>query len=243
MTFLIFDCDGVLVDSEAIALDCLAQAITALGPTIDAAECRSRFMGKSLKDVLAGIEELTGAPLPEDWGKTANARLFSRFVTELRPVSGVKDAIAHLPYPRCVASSSQPDRIRLSLAITGLAPLFGTHVFSATEVAHGKPAPDLFFHAAGACGFAPSETIVIEDSPSGVTAALRASMTPIGFAGASHADAKLAKALTEAGAAIVITDMAQLPAAVEQLRKCQVPQNQIDKVGGRPKTSANGGHA
>jgi HAD superfamily hydrolase (TIGR01509 family) len=185
MTFLIFDCDGVLVDSEAIALEVLAQAITELGHPTDAAECRTLFMGKSLKDVLIGIETLTGRPLPEDWGTAANTQLFARFAQELQPVAGIAAAIAAMPYPRCVASSSQFDRIRLSLAVTGLAPLFGENVFSATQVAHGKPAPDLFLYAAATCGFVPTETIVIEDSPSGVTAALRAGMTPIGFAGAS----------------------------------------------------------
>jgi HAD superfamily hydrolase (TIGR01509 family) len=226
MTFLIFDCDGVLVDSEAIALDVLAQAITALGHPTDAAECRSLFMGKSLKDVLIGIETLTGRPLPSDWGHAANTQLFARFAAELRPVAGIAAAIESLPYPRCVASSSQFDRIRLSLAVTGLAPLFGKNVFSATEVAQGKPAPDLFLHAAAACGFVPAETIVIEDSPSGVTAALRAGMTAIGFAGASHADAELAQALDAAGATIVLTEMAALPDAVAQMRAVQVADGQ-----------------
>ncbi len=236
MTFLIFDCDGVLVDSEAIALEVLAQAVTALGYPTNAAECRSRFMGKSLKDVLAGIQALTGQPLPPDWGQAANTQLFARFAAELQPVAGIAAAIAALPYPRCVASSSQFDRIRLSLSITGLAPLFGENVFSATQVTHGKPAPDLFLYAAAACGFAPAKTIVIEDSPSGITAALRASMTPIGFAGASHADAALADALKTAGAAIVLTDMAELPAAVERIRATR----NADKT---PPKSAQGGAA
>lgn len=236
MTFLIFDCDGVLVDSEAIALEVLAQAVTALGYPTDAAECRSRFMGKSLKDVLAGIEALTGQKLPPDWGQAANTQLFARFAAELQPVAGIAAAIAALPYPRCVASSSQFDRIRLSLSITGLAPLFGANVFSATQVAHGKPAPDLFLYATKTCGFVPAETIVIEDSPSGITAALRAGMTPIGFAGASHADAALADALKAAGAAIVLTDMAELPAAVEGIRAAM-------NAAGTPAKSAQGGAA
>lgn len=236
MTFLIFDCDGVLVDSEAIALEVLAQAVTALGYPTDAAECRTRFMGKSLKDVLAGIEALTGQTLPADWGHAANTQLFARFAAELRPVAGIAAAIEAMPYPRCVASSSQFDRIRLSLSVTGLAPLFGAHVFSATQVAHGKPAPDLFLYAAQTCGFVPDETVVIEDSPSGVTAALRAGMTPIGFAGASHADTALAEALEAAGATIVLTDMAALPAAVERIRAAQ-------NAGDAPPKSVQGGAA
>ncbi|MGO9133536.1 MAG: HAD family hydrolase [Methylovirgula sp.] len=218
MTFLIFDCDGVLVDSEIIALDGLAKAITDIGLPTDFADCRRRFMGKSLRDVLAEIEAMLGRPLPADWGKDANAALLARFASELQPVKGVAAAIAALPYPRCVASSSQPDRVRLSLDVTGLAPFFGDRVFSATEVAHGKPAPDLFLYAARRCGFDPATTIVIEDSPAGIAAALAAEMTPIGFAGASHADQSLIECLSAAGAATVLTRMADLPATVEMIR-------------------------
>jgi HAD superfamily hydrolase (TIGR01509 family) len=218
VTLLIFDCDGVLVDSEIIALDTLAKALTDLGRPCDFAECRRLFMGKSVKDVLAEIECMLGQPLPAEWGVSMNSGLLARFVAELRPVEGVAAAIAQLPYPRCVASSSQPERIDLSLAVTGLAPLFGERVFSAVAVAHGKPAPDLFLYAAQQCGFAPAQAIVIEDSPAGIIAARHAGMAAIGFAGASHADAQLAKALATAGASPVLTKMAELPAAVEALR-------------------------
>jgi HAD superfamily hydrolase (TIGR01509 family) len=216
VTLLIFDCDGVLVDSEIIALDSLARLLTALGRPSDLAECRRRFMGKSLKDVLADIEQMLGRPLSQESGAQANAELLDRLCRDLRPVEGVAEAIAQLPYARCVASSSQPERIRLSLEVTGLAPLFGECVFSAAEVEHGKPAPDLFLHAAAACGFAPAQCIVIEDSPAGITAARRADMNVIGFAGASHADVDLAQALAAAGAGTVIIKMADLPAAVER---------------------------
>ncbi len=217
MTLLIFDCDGVLVDSEIIALDGLARLLTALGRPSDLAECRRLFMGKSLKDVLAEIETMIGGPLPEDRGRQANEELLDRLRRELRPVEGVAEAIAQLVYARCVASSSQPERIKLSLDVTSLAPLFGEHVFSAAQVEHGKPAPDLFLHAAAACGFAPAQCIVIEDSPAGIMAARRANMEVIGFVGASHADAALAHALVSAGAGTVITRMTDLPAAVESL--------------------------
>jgi len=145
------------------------------------------------------------------------ALLFDRLRHELRPVERVKEAIARLPRPICVASSSSPERIALSLEMTGLAPLFGAHVFSAEQVAHGKPAPDLFLLAARSMGVAPGETIVVEDSPAGVRAARRAGMGIIGFAGASHADQDLIKALRAAGAAVVLTDMADLPDAVAKL--------------------------
>jgi HAD superfamily hydrolase (TIGR01509 family) len=221
LTLLIFDCDGVLVDSEAIALDGLAEMLTARGHPVTRAECRSLFMGRSVKDVLAEIERLLGSPLPPDWETEAQTRFFERLRRDLRPVDGIVAAIEALPYPRCVASSSPHDRIALSLAVTGLAPLFGEWVFSAEDVAHGKPAPDLFLHAAGRCGATAGEAIVIEDSPAGILAARRAGMRAIGFAGASHADAALAAALTEAGAGRVLTDMADLPEAVAMLiRDC-----------------------
>jgi HAD superfamily hydrolase (TIGR01509 family) len=218
VTLLIFDCDGVLVDSEIIALGALAKLLTDLGRPSTPAECRRLFMGKSLEDVLAEIATMLGRPLPADCGAKANAELLERLRRELRPVEGVAEAIAQLPYSRCVASSSQPERISLSLAVTGLAPLFGRLVFSAAEVKHGKPAPDLFLYAAAQCGCAPAQCIVIEDSPVGIAAAGRAGMASIGFAGASDGDCVLAQALAMAGAAIVLTKMADLPAAVEELR-------------------------
>lgn len=224
MTLLIFDCDGVLVDSEIIALEALAKLLTGLGRPSDALECRRLFMGKSVKDVLAGVETMLGRPLPENWGAEANAELLARLASELHPVADVGVALARLPYPRCVASSSHPDRIHLSLEAAGLAPFFGDRVFSATEVANGKPAPDLFLYAAGQCGASPSHSIVIEDSPAGILAAKRAGMAAIGFAGASHADEELANDLAAAGARIVITRMTDLPAAVEDLRAAAFEQ-------------------
>ena len=217
MSLLIFDCDGVLVDSEIIAFDVLAQMLAGLGRPMSLSESRGRFMGRRTPEVLAEIEADIGRPIPADTGVRMKALLFDRLRHELRAVEGVKEAIAHLPWPICVASSSSPERIALSLEVTGLAPLFGTHVFSAEQVAHGKPAPDLFLLAARSMRAAPGETIVIEDSPAGVTAARRAGMGVIGFAGASHADADLSKALHAAGAAVVLTKMADLPDAVPKL--------------------------
>jgi len=218
VTLLIFDCDGVLVDSESIALQLLAAALTDLGLPHAFDDCRRLFMGKSVKDVLAEIETKLGGPMPGGWGAAMNARLLARLEEELEPVEDIAAAIAKLPYPRCVASSSQPDRIRLSLEVTGLAPLFGARIFSATEVKNGKPAPDLFLYAAKECGAAPEQAIVIEDSTAGIIAARRAGMAAIGFAGASHADAHLAKSLAEAGADAVILKMADLPETIEKIR-------------------------
>ena len=215
---LIFDCDGVLVDSELIACGALAEFITALGRPIALAETMHLFLGRSQKDATAGIQSLIGRALHPGEGVGEGQRLLERFARELQPVKGVRDAILALPGPRCVASSSAPGRLRLSLELTGLLALFDPHVFSATQVLHGKPAPDLFLLAARTCGAAPHDCIVIEDSPAGVTAAGLAGMRAIGFIGASHAGAELGQRLQAAGAAEVIDDMAALPGMVVRLR-------------------------
>jgi HAD superfamily hydrolase (TIGR01509 family) len=141
----------------------------------------------------------------------------ARFRHELRPVQGVADAVACLPYPRCVCSSSSPERIALSLEVTGLAPLFGEHVCSAAQVRNGKPAPDLFLFAARTVRESPSQTIVIEDSVLGIEAARAAGMTSIGFAGASHVTEDLTAGLAAAGADAIVATMAELPKVVVKL--------------------------
>lgn len=217
MTLLIFDCDGVLVDSEGLACTALAEVMTTLGHSMTADEAMLAFAGRSLKDVLARAERLLSRPIPEDLGEQAAVQLMARFRRELQAVPGVKEAIAALPYRRCVASSSDPGRLTLSLDVTGLSALFGNNVFSAVEVANGKPAPDLFLLAARRLGEDPSSCIVIEDSVLGVEAAGAAGMAAIGFAGASHANQGLAERLAAAGAEPVIHSMTNLPAAVEQV--------------------------
>jgi HAD superfamily hydrolase (TIGR01509 family) len=218
MTLLIFDCDGVLVDSETIAHQTLLDVLSPLGFTMTLEEAFRAFAGRSLKDTVAAIEQRLGRALPPDLMDQSRDLLFARFRADLKPVAGVEKAIAALPYPRCVASSSSPDRLKLALDVTGLAPLFGAHAFSATQVAKGKPAPDLFLFAARMAQAEPARCIVIEDSPLGVEAALAAEMRAIGFAGASHATDELTRRLAAAGAHAVIRAMGDLPACVEALR-------------------------
>lgn len=217
MTLLIYDCDGVLVDSEPLACAALAELMTSLGRTMTAAEAMRLFGGRRLTDVLQLAERMLGHPIPHDVGAAAARHLLVRFRRELKPVAGVAEAVSALPYRRCVASSSAPERIRLSLEVTGLAPLFGDRVYSADEVANGKPAPDLFLFAAAQLGADPSLAIVIEDSVPGIAAARAAGMATIGFAGAGHATAELVDQLMAAGADRVITAMPDLPAAVTLL--------------------------
>ena len=217
MTLLIFDCDGVLVDSEVLAHAAMADLLSELGRPIPMAEALKIFSGKRLRDALAAAESWLDAPIPPDVAARAGERLLATFRRELKPVGGVRRAIEALPYPRCVASSSTPERLRVSLEVTGLAPLFGDNVFSADQVEHGKPAPDLFLFAVHAMSAEPDACIVIEDSEPGIVAARAAGMTAIGFIGASHGNGDIAERLASAGADVVIDAMAELPAAVEQL--------------------------
>jgi HAD superfamily hydrolase (TIGR01509 family) len=218
MMLLIFDCDGVLVDSELIAHAAMVDLVTALGRPMTLEESFGIFAGRRLRDALAAAETWLGAPIPPEVSARAGQRLLERFRRELKPIDGVRDAIMALPYPRCVASSSTRERLMLSLEVTGLSPLFGDKVFSADQIENGKPAPDLFLFAARSCGALPSDCIVIEDSVLGVTAARAAGMTAIGFAGASHGNERLGEKLAAAGADIVVQAMADLPAAVQSLR-------------------------
>jgi HAD superfamily hydrolase (TIGR01509 family) len=206
---LIFDCDGVLVDSEALACEIDAQVLTGIGLPYSAGDIARKFVGVSFKDMVARLEADHECTLPADLGAQIDSALFAKFETDLKPIEGVREAILSLPYPRCVASSSTPDRIALSLRITGLADLFD-HVFSATQVARGKPAPDLFLHAAERMGAAPRDCVVIEDSSAGVQGALAAGMRVIGFTGGTHCGPEHAEKLRQAGAPVVIERMNDL---------------------------------
>ena len=216
MGLIIFDCDGVLVDSEIIAHALLAQMMTDLGHPMTTAEAVQKFAGRSLVDTLSLTEASLGRSIPNDLGQRYGRLLLERLRRDLKPIAGVKAAIAALPYSRCVASSSSLERIRLSLQATGLASLFGANIFSATQVTHSKPAPDLYLFAATRMGVAPEHCVVIEDSALGVTAARLARMKVIGFNGAAHATPDATQRLAAAGACYVISSMADLPATVQR---------------------------
>ncbi|WP_134494395.1 HAD family hydrolase [Microvirga pakistanensis] len=211
---LIFDCDGVLVDSEPLACEVDADVLTALGLPYTAEDIARQFVGKSMRDMIARIEADHGCTLPGDFADQINHALFARFETDLKPIAGVRDAILSLPFPRCVASSSVPERIALSLRVTGLADLF-ENVFSATQVARGKPAPDLFLFAARQMGARPEECLVIEDSPAGVQGAIAAGMRVIGFTGGGHCGPDHAERLRQAGAPVTMARMADLAGVVQ----------------------------
>ena len=159
--------------------------------------------------MIARIEAERDCKLPDDFSERLNSILFARFETDLKPIEGVREAILSLPYPRCVASSSVPERIALSLRVTGLSDLFDD-IFSSTQVPRGKPAPDLFLHAASSMNARPEDCVVIEDSVAGVQAALAAGMRVIGFAGGGHCGPDHTEKLRQAGAPVVIERMADL---------------------------------
>ncbi len=219
---LIFDCDGTLVDSELIALEVLSDMMGEFGVPMDVPACLDAFMGKHAADIVGEIERLIGRPLPPGEGARMRERMLTRMRAELRPVPGAAAALTALDGPRCVASSSDPGRIALCLELTGLAPYFGDHLFSAAQVAHGKPAPDLFLLAAATMGFAPAACVVVEDSTAGVRAGVAAGMAVIGYVGASHAAAGHAAALEAAGADVVIAHMEDLPGAIARVRRTRV---------------------
>jgi HAD superfamily hydrolase (TIGR01509 family) len=216
MGLIIFDCDGVLVDSEIIAHTLMAQMMTGLGHPMTTAEAVEKFAGRSLVDTLSLLEASLGRSIPDDLGQRYGRLLLERLGRDLKPIAGVKAAIAALPYRRCVASSSSLERIRLSLQATGLAALFGANTFSATQVAHGKPAPDLYLFASRRMGEEAEHCVVVEDSALGVAAGRAAGMKVIGFTGAAHATPDAAQRLAAAGAGSVISSMIDLPAAVER---------------------------
>src|SRR5688572_3437111 len=194
-----FDCDGVLLDSEPIANRVLSERVAELGLRISPEEVMRAFIGRTRQACLEHAAALLGGPLPEGFAAEWDAALFSAFGAELRPVPGVREIVERLALPYCVASNSSHQRIRVALAAAGLLALFEGRVFSATDVARPKPSPDLFLHAAQCLGVPPERCAVIEDTPSGVRAAVAAGMKVFAYAGAPHTDAG---ALRAAGASV-----------------------------------------
>jgi HAD superfamily hydrolase (TIGR01509 family) len=206
---VIFDCDGVLVDSEVISNRVLADRLTAEGVPTTVAQARREFQGLLLADVLARTEAKLGRSLPEDWLAGYERDRATAFRGELRPVAGVSEAVRRIKaggIAVCVASQGKLAKTRLSLALTGLDGLFPESArFSAESVARGKPAPDLFLHAAARMRVRPTNCVVVEDTPSGVSAAVSAGMRALGYAADSDE-----LALRHAGAEVMYS-LAELP--------------------------------
>jgi HAD superfamily hydrolase (TIGR01509 family) len=188
---VIFDCDGVLVDSEAIANRIMAEHITATGVPITYQDCRARFVGGTLQRVMDTVEQWLGKPLPPGWKEDFEARRNEAFRRELKAVAGIEEVLASLTAAEtefCVASSGSVEKMELTLGLTGLKRYFGERLYSASMVAHGKPAPDIFLYAAEQMGYLPETCVVVEDSPTGVTAAVAAGMRVLAYAADADAE-------------------------------------------------------
>jgi HAD superfamily hydrolase (TIGR01509 family) len=215
---VIFDCNGVLVDSEPIAASVLSAALTRAGVAISAEGVMRRFHGRRQADIFAAVETATGRKLPPDFAAGVASETLQRLRAQLRPVAHAAHALTWIRGPKAVASSSPFERIRESLEITGLMRFFEPRLFSANTVRKGKPAPDLFLLAAARSQVDPADCIVVEDSAPGVAAAAAAGMTPIGFVGGNHKPGRLAYDLVAAGARTVIGDLRALKSTIAELR-------------------------
>lgn len=208
---VIFDCDGVLLDSEIIFARVLAEGLERAGfGTIVLAEALALGFGRNRETLLEAIATRFGRPPPPGFIEAMRERSSALFAQELQPMAGIAELLAALKTLRCVASNGHHQRVRDRLALAGLLPFFDPHVFGASQVARGKPAPDLFLFAASRLGVRPDACLVIEDSPIGVAAALAAGMTVLGFCGGSHCPADHAETLLAAGCMRVFPHAAEL---------------------------------
>ena len=205
---VIFDCDGVLVDSEPIAARLTAESVSELGWEMSAELAKSEFLGDTFTNIIRRVEERIGRKVPEDWPARSQAKLLAALERELTPVAGVKSAIEALlgaGATLAVGSQGSHQKMQLTLGVTGLLPFFQGRIFSASQVTQPKPAPDLFLLAANTLGFAPSQCVVVEDSTRGVKAALAAGMRILGYT------ASVGREAIVAAGAEPVDDLAQVP--------------------------------
>jgi HAD superfamily hydrolase (TIGR01509 family) len=214
---IIFDCDGVLVDSEVISCRAHALVLTRQGYPITPDQVLQRFLGVSDREARQIVETEIGRKLPDDLEAQIKQETLGFYEGDLKAIAHVGDALAAIKLPKCVASSGTPEKIRHGLTCAGLYEQLAPHIFSATQVKRGKPAPDLFLFAAEQMRVAAERCIVIEDSTPGVTGACAAGMTVLGFFGGSHCSGEHEGMLRAAGAAQTFADMRQLPGLIERL--------------------------
>ena len=207
---VIFDCDGVLVDTEPAANRVLARLLTGAGLPTTPEESMRTYMGRSWDSCMAIAGERLGRPLPASLREDYRAGVREAWAADLRAVDGIEEALDAIALPTCVASSGEHERMRFTLGRTGLLGRFEGRIFSATEVEHGKPAPDLFLHAAGRMAFDPARTTVVEDTVPGVQAGRAAGMRVLAYA--AHTPA----ADLEAAGGVAFTDMRDLPRLLER---------------------------
>jgi HAD superfamily hydrolase (TIGR01509 family) len=216
----IFDCDGVLIDSEIVSAEVTARFFNEIGFEIGAGEVNERFVGMTGPQIMAVVETEIGRALPDDFEAKVEAEI-DRRLARVKAVAGVHELLDVLEGPRCICSNSSLARLKISLEATRLWDRFKPYVFSAGEVrqGRGKPHPDVFLHAAEAFGVEPSSVVVIEDSTPGVTAAAAAGMRVVGFVGGAHTFRGHGERLMDAGAETVIRKLSEVPAVVDALRQ------------------------
>ena len=222
LDLVIFDCDGVLVDSEVISCRAHAETLTRHGYPITPQQVLVRFLGVSDREARQTIEREIGRKLPDDFEQQVKAATLKFYEGDLQAIAHVGAAIGAIRLPKCVASSGTPEKIRHGLECAGLYELLLPHIFSATQVKRGKPAPDLFLYAASEMRAAPERCLVIEDSIPGVTGAVAAGMTVLGFHGGSHCLPGHADKLRTAGAALMFDNMRELPDLVRRVGTAEV---------------------
>ncbi len=221
---IIFDCDGVLVDSEIIAAQVESHLLTEAGYPISVEEMGERFAGLTWRDILLQVEQEADIPLSASLLDKSEKLLDARLARDVKVIEGVKFALARLTTQRCICSNSSSARLDMMLTKVGLKPYFDGHIYSAKDLGPDrvKPKPDIFLHGAKQFNVAPERCLVIEDSSHGVHGARAAGMRVIGFTGASHTYPSHADKLTDAGAETVISRMADLPAMVAALAEWEV---------------------
>ncbi|WP_257459648.1 HAD family hydrolase [Archangium lipolyticum] len=212
----IFDCDGVLIDSEILAAGVHAELLTGLGFMISREEVITRFTGLTDAQLRSVVSQQLGHPLPEDYRERSNLAIDHR-LQSVKPIEGVHSLLDRLEGPRCVCSNSSTRRLKISMNAAGLWDRFHPHIFSAPELGRSKPAPDVFLHAARVFGVHPRDTLVIEDSSHGVEGGVAAGMRVIGFTGGGHSWPGHAEALASAGAVKVVSRIEDVGAAIEEL--------------------------
>jgi HAD superfamily hydrolase (TIGR01509 family) len=216
---VIFDCDGVLVDSEVISCRVHAELLSRHGYPITSEQILSRFLGVSDHEARMAIEAEIGRKLPDDFEAQMKQAALQHYASDLLPISHVGEAIDAIALPKCVASSGTPEKILHGLRCSGLYDRLAPYIFSASQVKRGKPAPDLFLFAAEQMQASPQRCVVIEDSVPGVSGAIAAGMSVLGFHGGSHCRPGHDRELRSAGATMTFSDMRHLPALIAQIEQ------------------------
>lgn len=214
---LIFDCDGVLIDSEPVASRVLWQSLTRAGVVISQRDVHERFTGSSESEARRICVEELGVGEPDTVFADVRSNLYSEFRRSLRPMAGMEDFVATLDCAKCIGSNSSVERLEESLKLFGLWDAFAPNIFSAEMVARGKPAPDLFYFCAAKLGVEPRSSIVVDDSAHGVVGAVAAGMTAIGFVDPSDPRRDRRKLLLDAGASDVATGTDELAVLIASI--------------------------